>query len=117
MKWLMTNNFSPRALTQLRVRGEKLVGRRGVAVKDLRRETATSCGGRPGFFPWPTTPFAASHNKLWLWLSLNGMNFSRYNLPEESPCARLREILARKIGALAGVRWLERYPEAWSVLV
>jgi hypothetical protein len=68
-----------------------------VAVKNLRRETETSCGGRPGFFPWPTTPFAASHYKSWLWLCLNGMNLSRYNVPEESPRARLRGILARKI--------------------
>jgi hypothetical protein len=45
------------------------------------------------------------------------MKLSRCNLPEESPCARLREILARKIGALADVRWLERYPEARGVLV
>jgi hypothetical protein len=113
----MPNNFSPRALTQLRVRGEKLLGRTGEAVKNLQCEAATSCGGRPGFFPWPTTPFAASHSKSWLWLFLNGMNLLRYNLPEESPCARLRGILARKIGALADVRWLERYPEARSVLV
>jgi len=62
MKWLMTNNFSPRALTNFGVRGEKLLGTGGgVAVKDsvmrsrddLRRQARI-------LFPWPTTPYAAS---------------------------------------------------------